>query len=122
MPRVYHKNEGMGKSSGADFDPTRDVNASECEGLGIPYGAYCFTEAPSMDDPANADEAQAINSVGWWYEGIGWVASEESSVPVFRLYNGHAGDHHCTTSRVERDHLVSVGWCAEGIGWHGVAS
>ncbi len=275
--RVYHKNEGEGKNSGVDFDPTWDVNASECERLGIPYGAYCFTEAesvaeaeaeadaviaaldghslsypvyfdmeaPRMEDPANvglfaqmakafcgkvaaagytpgiyanlkwksnyltdpcfdqwtfwlaewahpeydppkytytydgpfelwqasskghvngidgyvdidfdfgaglipriveiprdvepgsmyrmynpftgehfytasADEAQAINNVGWWYEGIGWVAPEKSSVPVYRLYNGYVGDHHYTTSRVERDHLLAVGWSDEGVGW-----
>ncbi|MBP3885989.1 MAG: hypothetical protein J6D54_13770 [Olsenella sp.] len=275
--RVFHKNEGEGKNSGVDLDPTWDVNASECERLGIPYGAYCFTEAksvaeaeaeadavisalegyslsypvyfdmeaPSMADPANAglfaqmakafcnkveaagytpgiyanltwrsnyltdpcfdqwtfwlaewahpesnppkymytydgpfdlwqatsrgrvrgingdvdidfdfgaglishiveiprdvepgsmyrmynpysgehfytasaDEAQAINSVGWWYEGIGWTAPEEDGAPVYRLYNSYAGDHHYTMSVEERDHLVSVGWSYEGVGW-----
>lgn len=37
---------------------------------------------------------------------------------MYRLYNANAGDHHYTTSVVERDHLISVGWNDEGIGWY----
>ncbi len=63
-------------------------------------------------------EAQHVASVGWQWEGIGWVAPTANERPVFRLYNPNAGDHHYTLSAYERDHLVSVGWSYEGIGWY----
>lgn len=66
----------------------------------------------------NAAERDAIVSLGWRYEGIGWVAPEKSKTPVYRLYNPNAGDHHYTMSKAEKDNLVSVGWSYEGIGWY----
>ena len=67
---------------------------------------------------ADSYERDHLVSVGWRYEGIGWVAPATSGTPVYRLYNPNAGDHHYTTSAYERDHLVSVGWRYEGIGWY----
>ncbi|MGI6118955.1 MAG: N-acetylmuramoyl-L-alanine amidase [Bilifractor sp.] len=63
-------------------------------------------------------EKKHLRSLGWKYEGVGWVSPVTSSVQVFRLYNPVAGDHHYTLSSAERDHLVSVGWRYEGIGWY----
>ena len=37
---------------------------------------------------------------------------------MYRLYNENAGDHHYTSSKAERDHLISIGWKEEGIGWY----
>ena len=67
---------------------------------------------------ASAHERNYLVSVGWQYEGIGWMAPMKSDYPVYRLYNPNAGDHHYTLSAYERDHLVSVGWNDEGIGWY----
>ncbi|MBP3883920.1 MAG: hypothetical protein J6D54_03145 [Olsenella sp.] len=65
---------------------------------------------------ASQDERDTLASIGWSYEGIGWVAPTEGS-DVYRLYNRFAGDHHYTTSPEERDALVAVGWSYEGVGW-----
>ena len=56
-------------------------------------------------------------SVGWNDEGVGWVAPAAGD-PVYRLYNQYGGEHHYTTSVVERDNLISVGWNDEGVGWY----
>lgn len=54
--RVYHKGEGAGKESGVDEDVYWEYNASECERLGIPYGAYCYSEARTVAEAeAEAD-------------------------------------------------------------------
>lgn len=67
---------------------------------------------------SDVSERDHLVSVGWSYEGVGWVAPV-SGDPVYRLYNGHVrgGDHHYTTSASERDSLVRAGWSYEGVGW-----
>lgn len=69
---------------------------------------------------ANVAEKQHLASVGWKYEGIGWVAptGDSKGDAVYRLYNRNSGDHHYTLSAVERDWLVKLGWAYEGIGWY----
>lgn len=67
---------------------------------------------------ANSHEKDNLFSVGWEYEGIGWIAPGSSNTPVYRLYNPNAGDHHYTTSKGERDSLVAAGWRSEGTGWY----
>ena len=67
---------------------------------------------------SNLNEMSNLRSVGWKYEGAGWVAPNESNTPVYRLYNPYAGEHHYTVSKNERDQLVRVGWKDEGIGWY----
>ena len=91
--------------------------------------------APSSGDPVyrlynpnagdhhyttSASERDALVSVGWNYEGIGWYSG--GSKPLWRQYNPNAvaGAHNYTTSRSENDHLVSLGWRYEGIGWYGL--
>lgn len=54
---------------------------------------------------ADSNERDHLTGVGWVYEGIGWRAPVQSSVPVYRLYNSNAGDH----SRKVGDMKVSVG-------------
>ncbi|MDO4405248.1 MAG: hypothetical protein Q4C09_09450, partial [Atopobiaceae bacterium] len=65
---------------------------------------------------ASEKERDSVVAAGWKYEGIGWVAPAESSVPVYRLYSGT--DHHYTMDKSESDWLQSVGWRYEGIGWY----
>ena len=60
-------------------------------------------------------ERDSICSIGWVYEGVGWMVPLFSDLPVFRLYNPYAGDHHYTPSVVERDNLVEHEWRFEGI-------
>ncbi len=67
---------------------------------------------------ASSDEKNNLESIGWFYEGVGWRAPVTSETPVLRLYNPVAGDHHYTTSADERDELVANGWNYEGIGWY----
>ena len=67
---------------------------------------------------ANVAERDMLISVGWDYEGIGWIAPNMSNVPVYRLYNQYGGEHHYTTNVAERDALVAGGWNYEGIGWY----
>ncbi|MDO4536634.1 MAG: hypothetical protein Q4B54_00585 [Coriobacteriales bacterium] len=66
---------------------------------------------------ANANERNLLIQVGWYYEGLGWMAPASSNVMVYRLYNSNAGDHHYTTSVGERDLLMAAGWSYEGVGW-----
>ena len=62
-------------------------------------------------------ERDVLVSVGWKYEGVGWIAPAKSETPVYRLYNEIGGEHHYTTSADERDALVAAGWNDEGTGW-----
>ena len=36
---------------------------------------------------ASAEEGFMLSSIGWQYEGVGWIAPNDSDAPVFRLYN-----------------------------------
>lgn len=63
-------------------------------------------------------EAALITSVGWLYEGVGWMAPKKSDSPVYRVYNPNSGDHLYTLDRAEYRHLVSVGWNDEGIAFY----
>lgn len=65
---------------------------------------------------ADLSEKIKLVSVGWIYEGTGWVAPSSSNAPVYRLYSGT--DHHYTTSTSERDYLLALGWTDEGVGWY----
>lgn len=64
-------------------------------------------------------ERDSLVSVGWEYEGEGWVAPSQGA-EVYRLYNPYVegGDHHYTLSAFERDSLVRAGWRYEGVGWY----
>ena len=66
----------------------------------------------------NEEEAAYITSIGWLYEGVGWMAPKRSSSPVYRVYNPNSGDHLYTLDRTEYRHLVSVGWNDEGIAFY----
>lgn len=70
----------------------------------------------------STDERDYLSSIGWNYEGVGWIAPEISNSPVFRMYNANGGEHHYTTSESERDSLVTAGWSYEGIGWYSADS
>lgn len=63
-------------------------------------------------------EASYISSVGWFYEGVGWMAPKKSKSPVYRIYNPNSGDHLYTTDRIEYRCLVSIGWTDEGIAFY----
>ncbi|MDO4404157.1 MAG: transglutaminase domain-containing protein [Atopobiaceae bacterium] len=65
---------------------------------------------------ANADEKNYLASIGWKYEGVGWVAPLEGA-DVYRMYNKNGGEHHYTIDAAERDNLVRMGWTYEGVGW-----
>ena len=67
---------------------------------------------------SDIEEKDALVTLGWKDEGIGWVSPTTSQMPVYRLYNPNAGDHHYTTNAFERDTLTSIGWKNEGIGWY----
>lgn len=69
---------------------------------------------------ANLDEAKHLLSVGWRWEGIGWVAPKTSGIPVYRLYNEGLGDHLYTIDKAERDLCIANGWTSEEIGWYGM--
>ena len=89
------------------------------------YLNYC-TEMHRVYNPnsgehfytADENEKNHLVSLGWRYEGIGWIAPKTSSIPVYRLYNKNGGEHHYTMDASERDMLVSKGWKYEGIGWY----
>ena len=93
------------------FEVRKPVVRTEMYRLYNPYSGEHFYTASTY-------ERDTLSSIGWNYEGIGWVAPERSNSPVYRLYNPYAGDHHYTTSSGERDALKAVGWNDEGVGWY----
>lgn len=88
--------------------------------------AKTFLEMHRMYNPnsgehfyTNSDnERDSLTKIGWKYEGVGWMAPEYSTSPVYRLFNSYSSDHHYTLSSNERDRLVELGWNYEGIGWY----
>lgn len=69
---------------------------------------------------ANTLERDFLDSIGWNYEGIGWIAPQGSNTPVYRLNNPFSalGDHHYTTSIEEYETLQELGWKGEGVAWY----
>ena len=63
-------------------------------------------------------EASYISSVGWFYEGVGWMAPKKSKSPVYRIYNPNSGDHLYTLDLPEYRYLDSIGWNGEGIAFY----
>ena len=59
-------------------------------------------------------ERNALEKMGWKYEGIAWQAPKEGT-PVYSLYNPHNGDHCLTAKPEERDKLTRLGLKNEGI-------
>lgn len=66
---------------------------------------------------ASTAERDHLRSLGWNYEGVGWVAPSAGK-PVYRLYSPRRGDHFYTMSAHERDILALQGWRKEGTGWY----
>lgn len=73
-------------------------------------GEHFYTQYPT--------ERLVLAQSGWRYEGVGWVAPSQSTLPVYRLYNQHTSDHHYTLSVGEKNYLVQIGWQNEGIVWY----
>lgn len=46
------------------------------------------------------------------------IKAEDTSVPVYRLYNKTSGEHFYTTDSNERISLIKIGWNDEGIGFY----
>ena len=67
---------------------------------------------------SDVSEKNHLVSLGWRYEGIGWIAPKTSDYPVYRLYNAYGGEHHYTMDKAEKNYLVNLGWNDEGIGWY----
>ena len=66
----------------------------------------------------NEGEASYISSIGWLYEGVGWMAPKKSKSPVYRVYNPNSGDHLYTLDLPEYRYLDSIGWNGEGIAFY----
>lgn len=88
-----------------------EVDSIEMYRLYNPYsGEHFYT--------SDTNEKNYLASIGWNYEGIGWIAPKLSSIPVYRLYNPNSGDHHYTLDANKKNYLASIGWNYEGIGWY----
>lgn len=67
---------------------------------------------------ADTGERDYLITVGWNYEGFGFIAASEGE-PVYRLFNPVTGDHHYTLDSNEKDWLDrDMGWNYEGVGWY----
>ena len=124
---TYSNNDAPGTATvtvtgKGDFDG--EVSATfeivdQVEVEGIPM--YRLYNRWSYEHFYTGDEAERdrLVSVGWTYEGIGWMAPAAGD-PVYRLYNQYApgGDHHYTMDADEYYYLCSVGWSGEGVGWY----
>lgn len=74
-------------------------------------GEHIFTK--------DASEKNALTSIGWKDEGVGWKAPAASSIPIYRLFNPYTKEHLYTTNRAEYDQLDSIGWNGEGVKLYG---
>ncbi|MEE0956120.1 MAG: transglutaminase domain-containing protein [Eubacterium sp.] len=46
------------------------------------------------------------------------AANSGSTVPVYRMFNSHTGEHFYTVNRGERNSLMNAGWNYESVGWY----
>ena len=98
---------GSGSKSGDESIPiTIDVSQAKSE-------VYSVELSGKTMERLTEDH---LIELGWNYEGVAWNAPEKSEIPVYRLYNPNAGDHHYTADVKERDFLIKEGWNDEGIG------
>ena len=135
MYRLYNPNSGEHFWTGSTEERDDLVKAGwnyEGHGWDAPVEegepVYRFYNATLGDHhyTKDPDEIAYLNaSDGWTCEGVCWnSASEETGVPLYRLYNpnayaeGTAGAHHYTQSGYERANLIRAGWIDEGIGWY----
>lgn len=64
----------------------------------------------------NDNERVFLMNVGWKYEGISMLVSNEGQ-SLYRLYNPNSGEHFYTLNDNERKSLQNSGWRDEGIAW-----
>lgn len=62
------------------------------------------TQAPKEELMEEPDKSQSFRA------GV-------QTIPMYRLYNPHSGEHFYTQDTGERDNLRRIGWNYEGIGW-----
>lgn len=60
------------------------------------------------------DEARAVASAGWDYEGVAWRAPSEGG-KVYRCFNPSNGDHLLTRDAAEVLRTLDWGWRYEGV-------
>ena len=113
------------------FDWEESSTSHEGTVIGLPAGTYAvrvygntrghtYTLKVSTVSPTQTMYRlynQSLKSIGWTYEGVGWVAPA-SGDPVYRLFNPYSDDHHYTMKADERDALKKLGWRDEGVGWY----
>lgn len=107
--------------SATDTNETPTTTTQDTDAQAVQYNRlYRLYNANSGEHfyTAALSEAKNLATIGWRWEGVGWVAPSTSSTPVYRLYNANAGDHHYTTSKAESAILAGLGWRLEGIGWY----
>ena len=82
----------------------------------IPYEVVYRMYNPNSGEhfyTRSAAERQSLYMVGWEAEGIGWVSPQNSSTPIYRMYNGI--EHFYTKELGEANYLAEHGWSNEGI-------
>ena len=89
------------------------------------YRLYNLKSGDHHYTTSTGERSKLLASGQWRDEGIAFYSADKASpniIPVYRVYNGRLkrGQHHYTTSAVERDALVnSHGWRDEGVGFYG---
>ena len=103
---------GSDTDSGPETDP--DSKPAKTRAMHRLYNRWTGEHFYTASD---AERARLV-SVGWTYEGVGWVAPA-SGDKVYRLYNPYVdgGDHHYTMDADEYEALEVLGWRQEGVGW-----
>lgn len=98
-------------------DTKKDTNSSgypKTEKNGV-YRLYNKKSDEHFYTSAASERNKCIDNK-WTYEGVGWTAPENTSVPVYRLVSSK--EHFFTTSAGERDKLVKAGWKSEGVAFY----
>lgn len=129
--RIYNPNSGEhfyttsaeernnlcgGKRAGWSYEGVLVVTPES----GVPVFRLYNPNAGDHHYTSSEEERDFLVSVGWNFEGTGFMADPDQAVPLYRQYNPNAiaGAHNYTSSTEERDGLVSLGWRDEQIGWY----
>ena len=100
----------------AHWEPVKGGNDTPAEKTVTMYRLYNRYTGEHLYT-SSTSERDTLRSIGWTYEGVGWVAPATGE-PVYRLFNPYSDDHHYTTRADERDALKGIGWRDEGVGWY----
>ncbi|MBO1103503.1 C39 family peptidase [Enterococcus hirae] len=108
--------------SSMETTTTNEISNVEHPQTAIINGQEVILEAPEKAGQSEANATQAPKEALMDGSMIRSLRAAVKTIPMYRLFNPHSGEHFYTRDTDERDNLRRIGWKYEGVGWQAPTS